>query len=53
LLDHLKLILLDGLELWILHLVRMTLEDELSVSATDGREVGIFGHTESLIGIWW
>lgn len=53
LLYGLKLILLDRLQLRILHLVWMTFEDEFAVRTSDGGEFSIFRDSEGLVWIWW
>jgi hypothetical protein len=46
LLNLLELLLLDGLQSGVLHLVRMALEDQLSVRAPDLWEFGILRDTK-------
>lgn len=53
LLHLLELILLDGLQSGVLHLVWMALEDQLSMRTPDLWQFGIFRDSEQLVWIGW
>jgi hypothetical protein len=47
----LELILLDSLQSGVLHLIRMALEDQLSMRAPDLWELGIRRYSKQFVGV--